>query len=418
MRRLRSAINACIAAVLTFSAHICCEACFEQRQSTSDTGAPITIAFEADDNLIVVPVSIEGGRRLRFIFDTGAGRTNLIMSTSAALTGNDLFSDNAAIVRSNRQSMSLPLRVSLQMWLGSEEPGEGVLVAARMLAQVPHEIPGSKAIGQVFDGVFGATQLERFAVRIDYSRSMLQLNTDAPVRTSDETCDIPIEIGVNGLPYVGAIVAIGQASAGTNVTLLIDTGANIPLLLNPSPGRIPIPQRVVQVPLGTRLGGSLTGDVGRVRWVRIGSCVLSDVITQFPDENSRVALDGHDGILGAEVLRRFEVTLDYPRRRLLLTPTSALTEPFEIDMSGLTFLTTLGSGRVHVIERVRTGSPADSSGLTVGDTLVSVNGRPTNQLSRVAIRRFLAAGHNRVVAVTVRRNGTVFRTDVTLKRII
>jgi len=52
----------------------------------------------------------------------------------------------------------------------------------------------------------------------------------------------------------------------------------------------------------------------------------------LPDEEG-----DNDGPIGNEILRRFKVTIDYSRQRMMLEPNAHFSDPFENDMSGIAF---------------------------------------------------------------------------------
>jgi len=73
----------------------------------------------------------------------------------------------------------------------------------------------------------------------------------------------------------------------------------------------------------------------------LGSYVLNNVITHLTTNSG--LNDFFNGIIGGEILHRFNVVFDYEREQLLLKPNAHLQEPFEYDMSGLS-LAACGSG--------------------------------------------------------------------------
>ncbi len=67
------------------------------------------------------------------------------------------------------------------------------------------------------------------------------------------------------------------------------------------------------------------GDIARVSGLRLGDVELAGVVTSFLDASSSRITVGADGTLGTEVLRRFVVTFDYARDRMLLKPADRMT---------------------------------------------------------------------------------------------
>ncbi len=107
----------------------------------------------------------------------------------------------------------------------------------------------------------------------------------------------------------------------------------------------------------------------------------------------------YDGILGAEIWRRFTVTLDYGGQQIYLEPNAALEEPFQFSRGGLVMGLDRGQFRVlHLFA----GGPADQAGVVAGDALVSLNGMPQNKLDSATIQAALLQSVGTQVALQLR----------------
>jgi C-terminal processing protease CtpA/Prc len=79
------------------------------------------------------------------------------------------------------------------------------------------------------------------------------------------------------------------------------------------------------------------------------------------------------GNIGADVLRRFTLTLDYRARTVTFEPNAAAGAPFLQDMTGMTIQQRV-FGEFAIIS-IAAGTPAAEAGLQVGDAIVAINGR-------------------------------------------
>jgi C-terminal processing protease CtpA/Prc len=95
----------------------------------------------------------------------------------------------------------------------------------------------------------------------------------------------------------------------------------------------------------------------------------------------------YDGVIGGEVLRRFKIIFNYPRKQIILEPSSALDQPFDIDTSGISLVATGENLNTIVVEHVLEDSPASSAGLKEGDTIVSLDGRGTSDYTLDQVRQ-------------------------------
>ena len=132
----------------------------------------------------------------------------------------------------------------------------------------------------------------------------------------------------------------------------------------------------------TRVSDGVSGGVGGLSQMKVatlGSFTLAgfemiDLPAGFHVEANRGAFDTKDiaGNLGAGILNRFRVIFDYPRSRLILEESGDANEkPFPRDRTGLQAFPADGGFEVlHVCA----GSPAEATGWTSGEKIVSVNG--------------------------------------------
>ena len=116
------------------------------------------------------------------------------------------------------------------------------------------------------------------------------------------------------------------------------------------------------------------------------------------------------GWLGTGILRRFTVSLDFPGNTLYLEPGPSLAEPDLYNATGLYVVKT--GGRV-VVQQVIKGSPADKAGLQVGDTVVSVNDYPGEQVVFDRLYGFFYLPGDGSVKLKAQRDGT--ELEATLK---
>jgi membrane-associated protease RseP (regulator of RpoE activity) len=114
---------------------------------------------------------------------------------------------------------------------------------------------------------------------------------------------------------------------------------------------------------------------------------------------------GYDGLLGAEFLRRFRVTFDYPRKRLILRPRVPAPPNLDFDMSGMFIVAEGADLRDLVVADVAPGSAAAVAGIVVGDHLVSIDGRDIRRITLGAVRSLLRGPEGKRVVVEVQRGG-------------
>ena len=89
-------------------------------------------------------------------------------------------------------------------------------------------------------------------------------------------------------------------------------------------------------------------------------------------EAGALSWPGPMGILGNDVLKRFNVFIDLQQKRMSLEPNRLYHDQFEVNCSGLELVTDDTFQRV-IIDHVYVGSPAEEAALEVGDEIVQIN---------------------------------------------
>jgi predicted aspartyl protease len=105
-------------------------------------------------------------------------------------------------------------------------------------------------------------------------------------------------------------VTLGYRGREVGVRLILDTGASSTLL--DEPFRTRLGMRGLQKIEGRVAGGGIIqARMGTLDYIRIGPAKVTDVSAAFAENGGRRGV--YDGLLGMNVLRRFEHTIDYER---------------------------------------------------------------------------------------------------------
>ena len=123
------------------------------------------------------------------------------------------------------------------------------------------------------------------------------------------------------------------------------------------------------------------------------------------------------GMLGDEVLRRFILTFDYSRKRMILEPNPRFAEPFDENMSGLILESTSVDLTTFKVSRVLAKSPAAEAGLQEGDVLLEFDGRPAGEFSLGSIEDAFRQ-ENSSLALKVKRGEQLKQMTIRTKRLI
>src|SRR5690606_38924596 len=105
--------------------------------------------------------------------------------------------------------------------------------------------------------------------------------------------------------------------------------------------RIHVPDSTISSIIGRGLGGEITGKVGRIQMLKMGTYEIDDVIASFPDPNSyfdslKLGATGRNGAVGGEVLSRFTVIYNFPKEEMYIKKNASFRKKFHYNLSGLT----------------------------------------------------------------------------------
>jgi membrane-associated protease RseP (regulator of RpoE activity) len=158
--------------------------------------------------------------------------------------------------------------------------------------------------------------------------------------------------------------------------------------------------------------------IGRVPTVQIGRFTFKKTVAVFfQDKQGVVSLSEFDGIIGAEIWRRFKVIFDYSRGQMILEPNRYISDSEQYDMSGMLLIAEGTDFRTFKVRRMIENSPATLAGLREGDIISAIDGKPTSNLTLEQVRQMFKQ-KGRSYRLTVERDGQKIQTKIKLRRLI
>lgn len=381
--------------------------------SLADGKTKVQFPIEIYNNLVVVPVVLNGALPLKFILDTGV-RTSILTQKA--------FTDILNLSYARKYTIS--------------GPGGEKLIDAYITNNVSLELPGVLGRGHAMlvleedylelrnymgtdvHGILGYELFSRFLVKIDYDKKLLTLMAPHRFKPGRKWETIPIRIE-DTKPYLTTPVVLEDGTQFT-AKLLMDTGASHGLMLDPmSDSRITVPEKRVSSIIGRGLGGEITGKVGRIKALHIGKYKLDNPIANFPDPNSyfdslKLGRTQRNGSIGGEVLSRFKVVINFANEEIYLKKNNSFKKSFHYNLSGMTVKAKGAKLNVFEITEVRKDSPAALAGIQQGDVIISINGLYTDQLDLNHINGFFNLRVGKRLTIVVTRKGERIKTDLKL----
>jgi len=364
----------------------------------------INIPFESYNNLLVIPVILNGVLPLKFVLDTGVRTTILTEKTYSDILNLDY--DKHIIVSgiggeklvdayiTNGVSLELP---------GMKGEGHTMLVLDQDYIEL------SNYLGTQVHGVLGYEIFSRFIVKIDFSKKVLSLIKPEKFKKKRKFSAVPIRIE-DTKPYINVQITQRDGEK-TPMKLMIDSGASHGLLLETmADSTVVMPDNTITSNIGRGLGGELTGQIARVNKLEFGEFEFNELIATYPDPNSymdslKIGSTFRHGTLGGGVLSRFTAIFDYSSEMLYLKRNAAYKKPFEYNMSGIVIKATGKSLDIFKIEEVRKGSSAMKAGIQAGDFILSVNNHGVDKLPLQQVIGMFNARANKTLRVELEREG-------------
>lgn len=369
----------------------------------------VTLPFRFINNLSIIPLFINNSDTLFFVLDTGL---NTAILTELSL------SDSLSLEYSRRVRLS---------GLGEGEPIQALHSTGNrftingivghnqdMYVLLQNIFNLSSLLGTRVHGIVGYDLFNHFIIEMDYSRRLITLHN--PIfyepKYPKNSITLPLEMQ-DTKPFITAEIEQEDGSRIT-VKLLVDLGASHALWLDPhTDKRIRLPEKTVETYLGTGLSGQIHGVLGKINKLILGPYVLNEPIVAYPDSLSTALatrLGERNGSIGSEVLRRFNVVIDYPNKKLTLSPNHSFHDRFRQNMSGIEIESTIPGLPYYQITYIRKNSPADRAGLRRGDEIISINDQSALSMTINNIYHIFESKPGRKIKMTVRRRGEKFKT--------
>ena len=179
-----------------------------------------------------------------------------------------------------------------------------------------------------------------------------------------------------------------------------------------------VPDKLLPSILGQGLGGPILGYIGRVHQIRMDSFVFPNMLTYFQDDSYIFVddkLDRRNGLLGTQVISRFDVIIDYFKGRLYFMASKKYNKDFQYDLSGMT-LHAFGPNLNHFfVKAVLDNSPAVDIGLEAGDEILRIGFWGAWRYDLESLSALLATKPGKKYTVVYQRKGIKYTKEIVLR---
>ncbi len=379
---------------------------------TATTVSPITIPFDLVNRHIILKVKVNNSQPLSFVLDTGDKFAIIELERARALglnlEGNVRVGGAGAALRMG--SFVRDSNFTLPGMTGFSQPVAMALPIGGLASR----------LGQDFDGIIGSDFIEKFVVEIDYESRTLKLHDKDKFTYAGSGEIVPLKLNAGGHPIIDAeVTALGGAPVQGE--FVVDLGSSLALALY-SPfvreHRLLGPNlKTIRSLGGAGAGGETKGQLGRVAALRIGKFKINQPLTFFSeDDRGAFASNAVLGNIGAQVMNRFKVLLDYNRNRLILEPNSRLGAPFDRAFTGFSLEAEGADYRTFRITQILEDSPASEAQLQRDDVITAVDGKPAAQLTLSTLNELFERSAS--YKLTVRRGDQTLNLTLTTRKMV
>ncbi|QLE00498.1 PDZ domain-containing protein [Galbibacter sp. BG1] len=409
------------------------------------------IKFDFVNNLIVLPIQVNGVE-LSFILDTGVNKPILFNIT---------------------ESDSIQINNTKEIYirgLGNGDPikaihSEGNIFELGQIFNYNQDfylitesaINFSPRIGYKVHGIIGYDLLKDFIVEIDYNAEKLKLydpnQYDYSKCRKCETLPLTVE---GSKAYVHANIKQYTAMEEIEVKLLLDSGSCDALwLFENNEHEITGPIKFFDDFLGFGLSGQIHGKRARVQRFSLAGFELPEAKVAYPDEEALQYINqlrDRNGSLGSEILRRFDLVIDYHNEKITFKKNKNFRDPFKYNMSGIelqhnglrmvkaligdynglakrdtgndgikVYLEKQFNFELHPaleIAQVREGSPASEVGLRPGDVILQVNNRSIHNNTLQEVSEMINEKEGKTVRLIIDRQGSELKFAFELQKML
>lgn len=265
--------------------------------------------------------------------------------------------------------------------------------------------------GERIDGIIGYSVFSRYIMKMDYDSMKVTFFTKGTFRYPRG--------GYLLKPSISQLVTQPLRVKDEKTIysrFLYDMGAGLCLLLSRDfveDSAIISNKRKRWVKEGEGLGGKIDMELTVMKEVRVGPYKFRNVpIFIFDDEFNVTSYPYMGGLLGNDILRRFNVILNYAKGDIYITPNTHFNDVFDYSYSGVELY--LIGGRI-VIGDIAKGSPAEACGLKEGDEVIAVNKNFSQNLNQYKIA---LQAPNEKIKIIVRRDGAMKDFEFKVKSIL
>lgn len=318
--------------------------------------------------IVIIKAQIDNFKdTLNFVFDTGSGGISLDSTTIEYLGLKKQLSDKTIRGIAGIKMVEFAYDHTLKL------PGLNV---EKLDFHINDYDLLTSVYGMKIDGIIGFSFLRRFIVQLDYDKQIMQVYS--PGSFKYPRGGYMLRPDFSTLPLQEASISDQRQ---VNGRFIFDTGAGLTFLLSKEfveDSTIFKRKRKFFPTQAEGLGGKKMMDITVAKEIKIGPYKFRNIpVHVFDDEFNVTSYPLLGGLIGNDIMRRFNIILNYPERCIYIKPNNHYPESFDYSYTGLGIY--LIDGEIRVIDIIK-DSPGDKAGFQPGDIIFSVENNYTKNI--------------------------------------
>jgi hypothetical protein len=425
--------------------------CFSQLNPKNEKNK-IIIPFELLNNLIIIDVKINEVD-FKMVLDTGSNQ-NILFSypENDSVVFNDSnkiklsglgFGESIDAYSSKNNSLKIKkyLNSNFNIFLVTEQ-----------------NISIINKLGVPINGILGTDFFKDYFVELNYTKKKIVL-----YKSITKTIERKLKkyykeeiIVQNNRPYLNVNLKRNE-NESNNLKLLIDTGLGESMWLFEN-DTIKCNSNYINDFLGQGLGGEINGKKTKISSLKINKFIFKKAIISYPDSVSYAQINtikDRNGSLGGGILNRFNWFFDFKNETVYLRQNNNYSKPFNYNLSGIEIQhngvqwfketirknvnsTTNVVNLSHLIHEndnlkytykyqlkpifevyyIRKNSPAEKSGLQVGDVISKVDNKNAHYLTIQKIKEIFQSKKGKEITLEIIRYDLLFTITLKLEDVL
>jgi hypothetical protein len=310
--------------------------------------------------VIVIEARIDTiSQPLNFIFDTGSSGISLDSSTCKEFNLTTTPTDTLVTGIAGTRKVSYLFNKNLTV---------GNLVTDSLNFFVNDYTILNSVYGDKIDGIIGYSFLSKYVFDINFDS--LHIKIYKPGNYKYPNGGTFVNTFFSRLMRTPLVVKDKEKSEDL---FYIDSGAGLCLLLTEDyvkDKNFLLPRRKPVISYVQGLGGKKGLRLTVVKRLQIGPYAFRNVPTNLYSDDDKITFNKNTvGLIGNDILRRFNMVLNYGKQEFFIKPNNNYTDPFDYAYTGLTLYK---FGEKVIVDDIVPGSPAAKAGLINGDEVLSV----------------------------------------------